>query len=527
MNRSRNVRPGDFEELGFTTRLESQDRESAKEICALQIHGYQEFLEPRNTEIVSRLGDLKQRDRALHVRLYDRPIPVNDAAMLVRSKAVRTLAVLAVLTGIASLTGNVSLFVLFGFGATIAVLLALGATVVPLAVGHLAYERLVASSKMLQVALALVVVALCYTGIVEIGKSRRDVFNRAMAEDRTTTRSYVDQDSDDPPPDAVQRPPQDSEAKTHEKLGDGMFILLLAAEVAFGFLAGRLSKLLADEDYAAWQELRKTRKAVRDLERELAERIAAVETAKLSCMAGIHRAENVLKKRRPPYYKVLAMVILAVVTIITPRGLHAQAVDHYEGILIDTSGSIARGGSNELFREYLISTKRLLLTELPSSRVWVSVIATDSFGGVHEIVKGWTPEAHGVFTDDLDRARRQLAASFAAKSSGMAPVAAGTDIIGALWHIKALFESGPEDQAAGEPTKTIRIFSDMMNETASFPMPALVGMGPERMLERAKGEGLVVPLRGYRIYVQGAGWVDTRTELEPVLCRLAVLREWT
>lgn len=43
-----------------------------------------------------------------------------------------------------------------------------------------------------------------------------------------------------------------------------------------------------------------------------------------------------------------------------------------------------------------------------------------------------------------------------------------------------------------------------MHETAQFPMPILISMGPKRMLEHAKSKGLVVPLEGYRIYVYGA-----------------------
>ena len=113
----------------------------------------------------------------------------------------------------------------------------------------------------------------------------------------------------------------------------------------------------------------------------------------------------------------------------------AQTIERYEGILIDTSASIAKAGAgNELFREYLTSTKKLLLTEPANSRVWVSSIASDSFGGTREIVKGWTPDARGVFTDNLNRAQRQLAASFDAKSSAMAPESSGTDI---FWRIVA------------------------------------------------------------------------------------------
>ena len=43
----------------------------------------------------------------------------------------------------------------------------------------------------------------------------------------------------------------------------------------------------------------------------------------------------------------------------------------------------------------------------------------------------------------------------------------------------------------------------MMNETPEFPMPKLLDLGTDRMLEKAKADGLVVPLRGYKIYVSG------------------------
>ena len=51
-----------------------------------------------------------------------------------------------------------------------------------------------------------------------------------------------------------------------------------------------------------------------------------------------------------------------------------------------------------LFHEYLVATKKLLVTEPANSRIWVLSISTDSFGGVQEVVKGWTPDWHGVFT---------------------------------------------------------------------------------------------------------------------------------
>ena len=108
-----------------------------------------------------------------------------------------------------------------------------------------------------------------------------------------------------------------------------------------------------------------------------------------------------------------------------------------------------------------------------------------------------------MFTDDLNRARHQLAANFESKSAGLSATAAGTDIIGGLWQLKALLESGSKGNS-DTASKTIWIFSDMMNESANFNMPALLPAGPEKMIERARANGLIVPLARYRIYVIGA-----------------------
>ena len=499
MNFAKSEREKDFEQFGYEKMLESGDENLAKHACALELHAYEQGLRPEIKQIGSKIQELKHKDTALHTELYDRPIPVSDVAMLVHSMGERVLLVLAVLAGLASLSGNLVLFFLLGFGTLVSLALAIGATAFPLVVGHLAYEKIMARHKALQVSLILGILALSIAGPLQFGQARRAVVDKIA--EKSAVSSYVDdaatEDSTDEPVDK----PQVSETKTHQTLGGAAFTMLLAADIALGLLGGLLTRLRADEDYAAWRELGRIRQQLQLLEKRMSELIAFQEIAKVRCMAGILRAQTVLRRRKPPYYRALTIPALIVLFFCT-MSLRAQKVEHYEGILIDTSGSIARGGAaSDLFREYLFSTKKLLLTEPSSSRVWVSVISTDSFGGVHEVVKGWTPESHGVFTDDLTHARRQLAASFEVKSSGMAPVAAGTDIIGGLWHMKALFEATASVEGSA---KTIWIFSDMMNETASFPMPALLGMGPERMLERAKADGLLVPLTGYTIYIQGA-----------------------
>jgi hypothetical protein len=407
---------------------------------------------------------------------------------------------LAVIVGIASFAGNVALFLLFGFGLATTVLLATGATALPLAIGHLAYERIIASHKVLQVSLIAGAAVLCLVGIMQLGQARRTVIDKASA--RETTTSFVDQSvPDDAAKEESKSDSQESGSNARQTLGSAMFTMLVAADLVLGFLAGLIAKLRNDEDYAAWRERKIIRKRLCLLEKKLSELIASIEIAKVRCMGGILRAESVLRRRSPPYYKVAAALVLGACFMFGSTSLSAQTIQHYEGVLIDTSKSIAKGGAgNDLFREYLLSTKRLLRAEPANSRVWVLVISTDSFGGVQDILKGWTPEEHGVFTDDLTRARRQLASSFEAKSSGMTPVASGTGIIGGLWRIKTLFESG----ADASVSKTIWIFSDMVNETQNFPMPALIGFGSEQMLERAKANGLLVPLKGYKIYIQGA-----------------------
>ncbi len=132
-------------------------------------------------------------------------------------------------------------------------------------------------------------------------------------------------------------------------------------------------------------------------------------------------------------------------------------------------------------------TKQLLLTEPPKSRVWISVISSQSFG-VKPLLKGWTPEAQGVFTDNLNRARQELAATFERKSTGLRPISAGTDIFGALWQMKTLLDSVPAEK------KEIWIFSDMLNETEAIPMPALLSHGTDEILSRVEASDLVVPL---------------------------------
>ena len=281
-----------------------------------------------------------------------------------------------------------------------------------------------------------------------------------------------------------------------------MVKIMLSSDIILGILLGLFMKIRTNDDFVAWHDLKKTAKDLGPLEERSNELLSSVEIAKKRCMAGILRGKHIQRKKCVPYHQ--ALPILLVVLLLAASPVHAQTINRHEGILIDVSGSIGKAGINDdLLREYLFGVKKLLLTEPPNSRVWVSVITTESFGSVRSVVKGWTPDAQGIFTDDLDHARHQLAANFEVKSAGLTPTAAGTDIIGGLWQLKALLESGSKGNS-DTLSKTIWIFSDMMNESPNLNMPALLPAGPEKMIERVKANGLMVPLAGYRVYVIGA-----------------------
>ena len=69
--------------------------------------------------------------------------------------------------------------------------------------------------------------------------------------------------------------------------------------------------------------------------------------------------------RRPPYHR--ALILLLLFTLFAARTSQAQTVERNEGILIDTSGSISRGGTtNELFHDYLLAPGSY---SLPSRRI--------------------------------------------------------------------------------------------------------------------------------------------------------------
>jgi len=492
----------DYEDLGYRTMLETGDQTHARNICGLHIHAHEDELRPEMSALTTAIQQVKSQRQALWSQLYDRHAPVSDAAMLGKTISADALAVMVVLAAIASIGGHFMTFYLTGTGAVVAMVLGLGITGLAAIAGHQTHEKILIHYRALEAVLITAAFVLCFWGLFEIAQARGTVMDRLTKSD--SAQSFVDDGpGEEPAADPAQGQGDSPEQKVRNLVGSAMTKIMLAADLVLGLLLAAFMGIRTNEDFAAWRDLKKTSGALRRLEMRLNQLLATIETAKKRCMAGLLRAQHAQRKKVLPYHQALPLVLLAMLLCAYP--VFSQTINRHEGILLDVSGSIGKGGANnELFHEYLFGVRKLLLTEPPNSRVWVSVITTESFGSVRSMVKGWTPDAQGVFTDNLNRARHQLVTSFEAKSAQLSPSAAGTDIFGGLWHLKALIESGATQGTSPSVSKTIWIVSDMMNESANFEMPALLPYGADKMLAQARSSSLVVPLHGYRVYVIGA-----------------------
>lgn len=505
----------DFEALGYRTMVETGDELATRDICGLHIHAFADELKPKLSHISAAIQQTKARGHALFSHLYDRHEPVSDARMLGLAITAGILVVMILVALVASVGGHAVTFYLVGSGLPVSLLLGATLTGIATASGYQAYEKILVHHKAAEGIVALVACALCFWGLFQMAQARGTMVEKLA--NSAAAKSFVDDSAGEDDSAEPARTDDSAERRVRGLLGSAMIKIMLSADFILGILVGLFTKIRTNDDFVAWQDMKRTARNLGSLEQRSIELLSSVEIAKKRCMVGILRAKHVQRKKCVPYHQALPLVL--VLLSLASSHILAQTINRHEGILIDVSGSIGKGGGNdELFREYLFGVRKLLLTEPANSRVWVSVITTESFGSVRSLVKGWTPDAQGVFTDDLDRARHQLAANFEAKSAGLTPTAAGTDIIGGLWQLKALLESGSVGNSSTD-SKTIWIFSDMMNESANFNMPAILPTGPERMIERTKANGLIVPLAGYEVHVIGAspvglspqGWNTLRT----------------
>jgi hypothetical protein len=238
---------------------------------------------------------------------------------------------LAALAGVACFAGNTTTFYLFGFGLLLIVILALGATGLPVVVGHLAYEQIVEKHRTLQNVIIAVAAILCLAALAELGLARATMTDKAAAETSSPPDPYVVGGSPvADPTDQDTKAGATTESKVRGTFGTASLLIMIAADLMLGFLVGRRTKLLTDEDYTAWRELHKVTQLITGLKERVSHLLTSIEIAKKECTEGILRAQVELKQRRTPYHGPLAA--LALFALLAALPAQSQTIERYEGI---------------------------------------------------------------------------------------------------------------------------------------------------------------------------------------------------
>src|ERR1700690_4163055 len=113
----------DFEKLGYQTMVETGNEEIATAICANDIHSLALELRPKLLRLFSDIEQKKGRRQSLWPHLYDRPVPASDAVALGLRITAGILAVLILVSAVASVAGHVTTFYLSGAGAALSLLI--------------------------------------------------------------------------------------------------------------------------------------------------------------------------------------------------------------------------------------------------------------------------------------------------------------------------------------------------------------------------------------------------------------------
>lgn len=482
-----------YEQIGLAAILETRDLAAATQICELHLQALRNELEPEKARLQSTREDNAVKQRALTHALYERSFPVSDLEMIATRASLIFLSCAFVPTACVATAGNVVTLMMIGWELPWALASGVGISSVAIILGHVGLGPLL-KIKSLRVALSVVAMALFFAGLYQFAQVRGDLTGRGTTRDQAPP--YVDgavvQNSS--PSDQPDEKSLEQEVKA--SLGDALANFTISGDVLLSIMFATILAIRTDPDFSAWMTLKKLAKEDRKLERKLKEIEARINLAWCAMAIGLQRGMGILNQPpRPPYFKIAAALVLS---LILGNNVAAQPEPKcLQALLLDGSGSIGKQGQ---FRSYLFGIKAQLLNTPPECRLWAFMISTESFGSVPDIVKGWTPAARGIFTDELSKARAQLAAAFESKSQEFSPSSAGTDVIGGVFRARATLESVPSSRIS----KSILLWSDMVNETTDFNMPAMIPVGIDKMMELVKSKGLLADLKGYRVYVYGA-----------------------
>lgn len=480
--------------VDFATRAQAVweqtgDAEETKKIIGLELQSYGDRLKPEIAQKQKEAEGKRLQAGALVAQLYQRPIPVKDTSMIRLGRVLLFLWIVFAFGLCVALVGNAGTVYAFGFAIPLALLASAVLTVGVVVAGVIAFERLLHARPWLQTAIGLVSCVLVLWGLLQLVEARGAVMGTALT---ASSESFVDSPyiEEMTPPDDQQADRQSLQEQVVELIEGANVKIAIAADLAVALLFALIAGIRHDEDYSSWCTLQRLPQTVIGLERQVEELFADFESQKKLALASILLCRH-FEKKPPPFLRVLPVIVALVVL---PSTAMAQATTRREVILLDVSRSA------DLFPEYMRCVRQMLQTTPPNSRLSLMMIASDSFGGADTVLRGWTPDARGVFTDGLARARQQLVREFDTRAKGIKPVAESTDIFGAIWKVHATFSS---DSSKG-PSREIVIFSDMVNAARGLSIAEMIAAGPHKVLESAKAKGLVAPLDGYRIFVYGA-----------------------
>src|SRR6185437_54260 len=210
----------DFEHLGYETALQSRDQAAAEQICGLHIHAFADELHPEISDLDRGINTNLGRTRALHSHLYDRPLPVSDAAMLARDHTVPILITLGAIAGVASIISHSMTFYLMGMG-ILALVIGVGMTGVAVVAGHQLFESMLVQHKQLKALTVALVAGLCFWGLLEIAMTRTRLLEKSASSDAANgAESFVDSaPNSEVISESSASEPQSSEEATRDKLG--------------------------------------------------------------------------------------------------------------------------------------------------------------------------------------------------------------------------------------------------------------------------------------------------------------------
>jgi hypothetical protein len=235
-----------------------------------------------------------------------------------------------------------------------------------------------------------------------------------------------------------------------------------------------------------------------------------------------------------------AVTKLLLLTVVMLGGLHLQAAaEEHTTIIaaIDLTQSVAGAGPDAQtdFQKNVEGVTRLLSEAPVSSRIVILGITDQSFKEPFVLLSARVADDPGFFGERLRDARNELVREWRRRSNGLRPRFPYTDIVGALFLAKQIFDESPKASR-----KVLVIFSDMRHHTRDLDLESGEAVSRSALLGAPSVMSTPALLQGIEVYalgVDGAGkstvywqslqtfWTEYFRHVGAVLRRYSVLRE--